>query len=105
MRSVRVYDPCRDPLAVRGWPCHQDLGAVRREAWAAAPLAEQAYVGSVGRGFEDLPLAILTSFSGEEDLAVKVLRPRRGGIRTLRTAATSSTSAGTQCQCNPADNK
>src|ERR671920_1480979 len=87
MGTVRVNDPCRDPMPFRGRPRHHDLGAVGREAWAFPEIAKLAYVGAVGGSRQDGQLTVVLPFANEHDLAVKVRRPGRGGLRAPRTAA------------------
>jgi hypothetical protein len=78
---IRTHDRCCDSLAVRSVRRPRDLGSVRREAGAArfSEAADALHIGPVRLGREDRlrpTLPILAAYSGEEDLALKVRRPR-----------------------------
>ena len=63
--------------------------------------ADAVHIGPVRRSREDRLVPILTPLTGEEDLAVKVRRPRCGGNRAAVLLA--STTAGAKRQedeCN-----
>ena len=58
--------------------------------------ADAVHIGPVRRSREDRLVPILTPLTGEEDLAVKVRRPRCGGNRAAVLLA--STTAGAKRQ-------